>query len=168
MSIAEQLTRAKADLDAVYAAGKAAGSPKNRKEYSGTIDTEITGNTADDYAVLIEENDFLADENIRKSPMLFIRVECEFEEAIPLTIVRTWAGNAAIGGVPAAAKQLIYRMGSNAEFSAGSNNFTLYDSSVGSTVGQINITEYGELRLYSGSNRNYYIRPCTYKVIVEW
>ena len=164
MTIAEQLTRAKQDLDAVYAAGKAAGSPKNRKEYSGTIDTEVVGTWS--YATLLQD-DLLAE--IRTLDTLFVRVECDVEPQA-YTIIKTWANNASAKVMPAynGHTQVVHRFGSSGGSDISGNTETLYSTSVSGKVGLLNITEDGELRWYSGSNGNYYIRPCKFKVIVEW
>lgn len=165
MTIAEQLTRAKQDLDAVYAAGKAAGSPKNRKEYTGTIDTEVVGTGS--YATLLQD-DLLAE--IRTLDTLFVRVESDLTEPLAYTIVKTWATNNT-QTIPTADMQRIHRWSSTGGYDTAGNAIRL-DSTTGSEingkVGLLNITEDGELRWYSGSNGNYYIRPCKFKVIVEW
>ena len=161
MSIADQLTRVKADLDAVYAAGKAAGGGSgNRREYSGTIDEEVVGTSA--YATLVED-DFLG--TIRNLDTLFVRVECDVEPTAH-TIVKNWASNVNGEVFPVAQTQLVYRYGSNGSRSLATLDKALDEDYV-SGVGALHITESGKLLLYSGSP-NYKIVPCNFKAIVEW
>lgn len=174
MSIAEQLTQTMEPLlDAVYAAGKAAGTggSGNRREYSGKIVSEVVGSdVSKDYVTLVEANTFL--EGIYDSATLFVRVEWYPE--VPdtrekLTIVKNWAVNVPQEVMPSSQCQLIKRYDANAVTSLGYNAIPLCSEKFPDTgrVGILKITKYGELRLYSGST-GYAIRPGTYKVIVEW
>lgn len=170
MTIAEQLTQTMEPLlDAVYAAGKAAGGGGGggkRREYSGTIDGEVKGSYA--YATLAK-NDFLAE--IRNLDTLFVRVECDIDidpnDPPKYTIVKTWASNVNGELIPTTGNQLVYRLDSGGNRSLANILRPLYQDPATVSVGQLHIAEDGELRLYSAS-LSYAIRPCTYKVIVEW
>lgn len=158
-------TATAADIDyekTAYADGVKIIGTKQRKEYHDTIKSEVKGNTADDFVVLCED-DLLAE--IRTLDTLFVRVECDIEPA-PYTIAKNWASNRAGEVFPVAQTQLVYRYGSN-----GSRSFATLDKALNedyvSGVGALHITESGKLLFYSGSP-NYAIRPCAFKVIVEW
>lgn len=189
MTIAEQLTRAKDDLDAVYAAGKAAGGggidtsdatatadqidygqtayangekitgTKHRREYKGTIESEVKGYDA--YATLATDN-LLAEK--RALDTLFVRVEFDVEPQAH-TIVKTWASNVNGEFIPSIGNQLVHRIDANGGRILTNLLKTIYDDPA--AIGLVHITENGELRLYSGSP-NYAIRPCNFEVIVEW
>lgn len=194
MTIAEQLTQAMEPLlDAVYAAGKAAGG-------GGGIDTsDATASAADidygktayvdgekitgtkqrreykgtiapevkgsnAYATLATDK-LLAE--IRKYETLFIRVEFD---AAPekYTILKTWASNVNGELIPAVGEQLVHRIdGSDPNGKTILTNLVkpIYDNPP--AIGFVHITEAGELRIYSGSP-NYAIRAVSYRVIVEW
>lgn len=192
MTIAEKLTIAKADLDAVYEAGKKAGGggsgidtsdatataadidcdktayvdgekiigAKQRREYSGTIDADVVGQTA--YVTLLQDALLAAK---REEATLFVRVECNIGPTA-YTIVKNWATNVNGGAFPVTTRQLVYRYDANSLKSFAPVDKALYDDYV-SGVGVLRITENGELLWYSGSP-NYRIRECTFKVIVEW
>lgn len=161
MTIAEQLTQTMEPLlDAVYAAGKAAGGGGgNRREYNDTIESEVKGSSA--YAVLAQD-EFLAD--IRTLDTLFVRVECNIEPTA-YTIIKTWASNVNGDFLPAVGHQLVYRLDGDAKRIYTNVVKPIYDDP--GAIGFVHITEDGELRMYSGSP-NYAIRPCNFKVIVEW
>ena len=161
MTIEEKLNRAKADLDAVYAAGKAAGGGGNRREYNGTIETPVTGLSA--YFILAQD-DLLAE--IRDRDTLFVRVECDIEPT-EYTVVRSWASNVIGEVIPINNYQMNQRFGKDAIVNYNTVAKALYDAPAGGLVGLLHISENGELRLYSGS-ATYTIRSCNYKVIVEW
>lgn len=167
MTIAEQLTRAKADLDAVYEAGKAAGGGGgNRREYSGTVAEEVKGNTVKDFAPLCQDT-LLAEK--RESATLFVRVEFATKDDTYL-ITKNWASNVNGEVFPVAYTQLVYRLGGGGTRTFGTLTKTLYDE-VDSTavgVGLLHITTGGELRIYSGSPNYKIQKDSTYKVIVEW
>lgn len=192
MSIAEKLKRAKDDLDAVYEAGKKAGSEigtsdapasaadidydktayangekitgtKHRREYKGPIASEVKGYDA--YAALATDK-LLAE--IRTLDTLFVRVEFDIDLTEPPihTIVKTWASNVDGGVMPTIGHQLVHRLDASAKTSFANILRPIYEEPT-TSVGLLHITENGELRVYSGS-LNYAIRPCNYKVIVEW
>ena len=161
MSIAEQLIRAKADLDAVYEAGKKAGGGGKRREYNGTIKGDIVGTSS--YATLVEDS-FLG--TIRDLDTLFVRVECDIEPA-EYTVVRSWASNVIGKVIPINSYQMNQRFGEDAIVNYNTVAKALHDAPAGGFVGLLHISENGELRLYSGSAK-YAIRPCNFKVIVEW
>lgn len=66
MTIAEQITRAKADLDAVYAAGKAAGGGgENALKYAKQVDGLFSGAIfPDEYKLVVELDDDTAPTNL--------------------------------------------------------------------------------------------------------
>lgn len=164
MTIAEELTAAMNPLlDAVYAAGKKAGGVKNRKEWDCEIKESMTGANA--YVALLKDE--ILGKN-RTLDTLFVRVDCDFAEPIANTVVKTWASNVAGKVIPLGYTQLILRWDKNAANNAAYTDLTLHSDTVGGNVGQVHITEDGELRLYSGSYGTYYLRPCKVKVIVEW
>lgn len=165
MTIAEQLTQTMEPLlDAVYEAGKVAGGGGgNRREYKGPIKSEVKGSNA--YATLATDN-LLAE--IRTLDTLFVRVEFDIDLTEPPahTIIKTWASNVNGDIIPTTGNQLVHRIDSSGNRSLANILRPLYQEP-GAYVGLMHITEGGELRLYSGSP-SYTIRPCNFKVIVEW
>lgn len=190
MTIEEKLIQAKADLDAVYEAGKKAGSEigtsdapasaadidydktayangekitgtKHRREYKGNIVTPVVGLYS--YAVLAGDS-LLAE--VRTLDTLFVRAECDIEPTVH-SVRKTWASNVNGELIPTTGNQLVYRFDSVGDKSQTNILRPLYQDPSTLSVGQLHITEDGELRLYSAS-ANYTIRPCDYNVIVEW
>lgn len=189
MTIEEKLIQAKADLDAVYEAGKKAGSEigtsdapasaadidydktayangekitgtKHRREYNGPIASEVKGYDA--YATLATDN-LLAE--IRTLDTLFVRVEFDVDP-IGYTIIKTWASNVDGGVMPTIGYQLVHRLDASEKTSFANILRPIHEEPI-TSVGLLHITENGELRAYSGS-LNYAIRPCNFRVIVEW
>lgn len=152
-----------ADIDwdkTAYVNGEKIIGAKHRREYSDEISAEVVGQTS--YVTLLQDN-LLKD--IRTLETLFVRVECDIEPNI-YTIVKNWATNVNGEAFPVTTRQLVYRYDGNSLKSFVPVDKALYDDYV-SGVGVLHITENGELLWYSGSP-NYRIRPCTFKVIVEW
>ena len=148
-----------------YAKGEKVTGTKHRREYTGEITESIVGQSA--YAALVQD-DLLAE--IRTLDTLFVRVESDLTEPIAYTVVKTWAANNA-QTIPTSDMQRIHRWSSSGGYDTAGNAIRLdstTDSEINGKVGLVNITKDGELRWYSGSNGNFYIRPCNFKVIVEW
>lgn len=155
-----------------YVNGEKVTGTKHRREYSGTIDTDVVGVAA--YARLLQD-DLLA--AIREYDTLFVRVESDAKPQA-YTIVKTWASNN-VHTIPTSETQRIHRWGGTGGYDTAGNAIRLDSTDpleINGKVGLLNIAvvettdgqETGELRWYSGSNGNYYIRPCNFKVIVEW
>ena len=143
-----------------YADGKKLTGTLRRKEYTGTIVSTVLGTNA--YAVLAQD-ELLA--GIRNEELLFVRVEFDVV-ATAYTIVKNWCFNSIIPG-SLDQYQHVVRYDANAEYNKASISVPVNTNSPVS-VGCVQITENGELRCYSNSSTNYSIRPCTYKVVVEW
>lgn len=143
-----------------YAKGEKITGTKHRREYKGTIASEVKGYDA--YATLATDN-LLAE--IRTLDTLFVRVEFDVEPT-SYTIVKTWASNVDGGVMPTIGHQLVHRLDASAKTSFSNILRTIHEEPI-TSVGLLHITENGELRAYSGS-LNYAIRPCNFKVIVEW
>jgi hypothetical protein len=147
-----------------YVNGEKITGTKHRREYGYEITEPVVGHAA---YVALAKDDLLAE--IRTLDTLFIRVESDIEPTA-YTVVKTWAAND-IQKVPTADRQRTHRWGSSANYDTAGNSIRLdstTDSEINGKVGLVNITEDGELRWYSGSNGNYYLRHCNVKVIVEW
>ena len=146
-----------------YADGKKLTGTLRRKEYTGNIVSTVVGVNA--YAVLAQDELLAA---IRNEELLFVRVEFDIAPTA-YTILKNWGTNSANLVIPYAAGeyQLVARYGPNAEYSGTTIKVPVNTNSP-ENVGCIQITENGELRCYSKSTTNYAIRPCTYKVVVEW
>lgn len=145
-----------------YVNGKKLTGTLHRKEYTGEIVSTVLGTGA--YAVLAQD-DFLAEH--RNTESLFVRVEFDIGST-PYTVVKTWAANAVdtIVEDTLKLKQHVHRWDASGKKSISYPETLITDNTpVG--VGSIIITVAGELRCYSRSS-NYAIRPCTYKVVVEW
>ena len=136
---------------------------ENRRVYTGTITTTTVGQGA--YVVLAKDS-ILAEH--RSDLSLFVRVEFDIEPTA-YTVVKNWAGN--VNGVvlmdSTTNKQLVKRWDGSALQQITSSAISI-DTDEISGVGQVRITEDGELRIYSNSNSNYAIRPSNYTVRVEW
>ena len=147
-----------------YANGKKLTGTLHRKEYTGEIVSTVVGTGA--YAVLAQD-EFLAE--IRNEELLFVRVEFDIEPTA-YTVLKTWGTNSARLVFPGSGVdeyQRVTRYDANAAYNPGQVNVPVNTNSPKS-VGCVQITENGELRCYSNSTTNYAIRPCTYKVVVEW
>jgi hypothetical protein len=156
-----------------YVNGKKVTGTKQRREYTGEITENIVGQSA--YAALVQD-DLLAE--IRTLDTLFVRVESDLTEPIAYTVVKTWATNN-VRTLPTADMQRIHRWSSSGGYDTAGNAIRLDSTTateINGKVGLVNIAVIekddgqttGELRWYSGSNGNFYIRKCNYKVIVEW
>ena len=146
-----------------YADGKKLTGTMRRKEYTGNIVSTVVGSNA--YAVLAQDELLAA---IRNEELLFVRVEFDVAAAA-YTIVKNWCSNSANSVIPGGTDQYqhVVRYDANAAYNDTSINVPVNTNSPVS-VGCVQITENGELRCYSNSATNYSIRPCTYKVVVEW
>lgn len=146
-----------------YVNGKKLTGTLHRKEYTGEIVSTVIGTKA--YAVLVQD-ELLAE--IRNEELLFVRVEFDIEPTA-YTVLRTWGTNSPHLVFPNQIDhyQQVLRYNANAEYSIGTVNVPVNTNSPIS-VGCIQITGNGELRCYSNSTTNYAIRPCAYKVVVEW
>jgi hypothetical protein len=145
-----------------YVDGKKITGTKHRREYKGTIASEVKGSNA--YATLATDN-LLAE--IRTLDTLFVRVEFDADKE-KYTILKTWASNVNGEFIPAVGEQLVHRIdGSDPNGKTILTNLVkpIYDAPP--AIGFVHITEAGELRIYSGS-LNYAIRAVSYRVIVEW
>ena len=146
-----------------YADGKKLTGTLRRKEYTGNIVSTVVGSDA--YAVLAQDELLAA---IRNEELLFVRVEFDVV-ATAYTIVKNWCSNSANSVIPGSANQYqhVVRYDANATYNVTSISVPVNTNSPIS-VGCVQITENGELRCYSNSASNYSVRPCTYKVVVEW
>ena len=146
-----------------YANGKKLTGTLHRKEYTGEIVSTVVGSGA--YAVLAHD-EFLAE--IRNEELLFVRVEFDIEPTA-YTVLKNWGANSNDLVIPDSRihYQHVMRYDANAEYSNGYVDVPVNTNSPKS-VGCVQIMENGELRCYSNSTSNYAIRPCAYKVVVEW
>lgn len=146
-----------------YVNGKKLTGTLHRKEYTGEIVSTVLGSDA--YAVLAQD-DLLAE--IRNGELLFVRVEFDIEPTA-YTVLKNWCANSDSLVIPGGKNyyQYVARYDANAAYSNAHVNVPVNTNSPKS-VGCVQITENGELRCYSNSTSNYAIRPCTYKVVVEW
>ena len=146
-----------------YANGKKLTGTLHRKEYTGEIVSTVLGTGA--YAVLAQD-ELLA--NIRNEELLFVRVEFDIQPTA-YTVLKTWGANSYKLVIPDTEiwYQHVVRYNANAEYNNSHINVPVNTNSPIS-VGCVQLTENGELRCYSNSTTNYAIRPCTYKVVVEW
>ena len=146
-----------------YVNGKKLTGTLRRKEYTGEIVSTVVGTGA--YAVLVQD-ELLAE--IRNEELLFVRVEFDIGPT-PYTVLKSWSTNSHNLVIPDSNThyQQVLRYDVNAEYSAGYVDVPVNTNSPKS-VGCVQITGNGELRCYSNSSTNYAIRPCAYKVVVEW
>ena len=149
--------------ETAYANGNKLTGTLHRKEYTGEIVSTVLGSGA--YVVLAQD-EFLAE--IRNEELLFVRVEFDIEPTA-YTVLKNWGANSYNLVIPDSTThyQHVVRYGPNAEYSNAQINVPVNTNSPMS-VGCVQITGNGELRCYSNSTSNYAIRPCTYKVVVEW
>ena len=146
-----------------YANGKKLTGTLHRKEYTGEIVSTVVGSHV--YAVLAQD-EFLAE--IRNEELLFVRVEFDIGPTA-YTVLKNWCANSHNLVIPETIDnyQRVLRYGPNAEYSNSRIDVPVNtNSTIG--VGCVQITENGELRCYSNSTANYAIRPCAYKVVIEW
>ena len=146
-----------------YADSKKLTGTLRRKEYTGNIVSTVVGTNA--YAVLAQDELLAA---IRNEELLFVRVEFDIEPTA-YTVLKNWGANSHDLVIPntSICYQHVVRYDANAEYNDANINVPVNTNSPIS-VGCVQITENGELRCYSNSTTNYSIRPCTYKVVVEW
>lgn len=146
-----------------YVNGKKLTGTLRRKEYTGEIVSTVLGTGA--YAVLAQD-EFLAE--IRNEELLFVRVEFDIEPTA-YTVLKNWCANSHNLVIPDSgiSYQKTLRYDANAKYSNSQIDVPVNTNSI-IGVGCVQITENGELRCYSNSTTNYAIRPCTYKVVVEW
>ena len=146
-----------------YADGKKLTGTLRRKEYTGNIVTTVVGSNA--YAVLAQDELLTV---IRNEELLFVRVDFDIQPTA-YTILKSWGANSLNLVMPNTGDryQLVVRYDANAGYS-NSNVDVPVNTNSPTSVGCLQITENGELRCYSNSSSNYAIRPCAYKVVVEW
>ena len=149
--------------ETAYANGKKLTGRLHRKEYTGEIVSTVVGTGA--YAVLAQD-ELLA--KIRNEELLFVRVKFDIGPT-PYTVLKNWGANSHNLVIPDSNNhyQHVLRYNANAEYSDGYVDVPVNTNSPIS-VGCVQITGNGELRCYSNSGANYAIRPCAYKVVVEW
>lgn len=135
---------------------------ENRLVFTGTITETVVGSL--EYVVLAKSSKLA---EIRNEIGLFVRVEFEINPT-PYTIVKNWALNNA-QTIPTMDTQFqrTHRYGADGSDNYG-NIVVPVDTDSPESVGCVQITEDGELRIYSNSSSNYAIRPSNYTVIVEW
>lgn len=145
-----------------YVNGKKLTGTFRHKEYTGEIVSTVVGTGV--YAVLAQD-ELLAE--IRNEELLFVRVEFDIEPTA-YTVLKNWCTNSANLVIPGGTDeyQRVLRYNADAVYSSSLIQVPVNTNSPIS-VGCVQITGNGELRCYSNSN-NYAIRPCTYKVVVEW
>ena len=144
-----------------YAKGEKLTGTLRRKEYTGNIVSTVLGANA--YAVLAQD-ELLA--NIRNEELLFVRVDFDIQPTA-YTILKSWGANSVGSVIPNQDYQIAARYDVNAAYNTQYNKVPVNTNSPAG-VGCLQIAENGELRCYSNSSTNYAIRPCTYKVVVEW
>ena len=134
--------------------------------FQGEIVSTVIGSDA--YAVLL--NDPIIAEHFY-DPNLWIKVRFDIAST-PYTVIETWGFNTSTTSPNALdrAGQQVMRYNSsgarsNNQMGIAINGVNEIGASVG--VGRIEITQTGEVRIYSGST-NYAIRPSKYTVEVNW
>lgn len=136
----------------------------NMKVYTGTITENIIGSQV--HATLLK-NDFLKEH--RNDANLFVRVEFDVGSTA-YTIIKTWGFNA-VGIFPSdttVMKQYCMRYAADGTTKNVVEMEEPLNTDSTTKVGALQITEEGELRIYSNSASNYAIRPSNYTVTVEW
>lgn len=146
------------------AGAKITGTVKHRI-FQGEIVSTVLGSTA--YAVLLQ--DAVIAEHFY-DPNLWIKVTFDIEST-PYTVKETWGFNTtATHSILKRAGQAVRRYDGSGNYSEGNmhaaiNGVNTTSSDIG--VGRIEITQTGEVRIYSKSG-NYAIRPSKYTVEVNW
>lgn len=135
------------------------------KKYTGEIVSNIVGTQA--YASLVTD-DFLKEH--RNDENLSIVVTFDFSEPIAYTILRNIAFNKSYmlqgwGGTETF--QYITRYDGNSNISSQASASQI-NCETTETTGCLQLTEEGELRIYSNSAINYAIRPSNFTVEVRW
>ena len=146
------------------AGAKITGTVKHRF-FQGEIVSTVLGSTA--YAVLLQ--DAVIAEHFY-DPNLWIKVTFDIEPT-PYTVAETWGFNTTgLHEIVKRTGQRVLRYDSSGNYSEG--NMAIAINGVNSSgtdagVGRIEITQTGEVRIYSKSG-NYAIRPSKYTVEVNW
>ena len=144
-----------------YADGKKLTGTLRHKEYTGNTVSTVVGQGA--YAVLAQD-ELLA--GIRNEELLSVRVDFDIQPTA-YTVLKSWGANSNGRVLPFVDYQIVARYDVNAAYNTQYNKVPVNTNSPAG-VGCLQIAENGELRCYSNSSTNYAIRPCTYKVVVEW
>ena len=144
-----------------YVNGNKLTGTSRHKEYTGNIVSTVIGTGA--YAVLVQD-ELLA--NIRNEELLFVRVDFDIQPTA-YTVLKSWGANSTRLVIPNVNYQVVARYDADVAYITQYNKVPV-NTNTPTGVGCLEIAENGELRCYSNSSTNYAIRPCTYKVVVEW